>query len=1039
MSDFFKGELVIFIGHSEDAKDEAHFVYGMESEFQKRLKQRIGKNENPPFSSVRAWEWNYDASGRSGGQQAIVDPVLDAAHFAVFVFKERVGPETWNELSKCREPDGRRPPVAAVFPAVSPDQKRMNDFNVAQSWAELLKHKRELVANWGAPQSTAIRPLEDYRDKEHLREILIKQFELDLEGIVHRATSSNKPALTEAEVASLHSMYQESEQIAFDRRLLVNFPLSGLDQNAVSELTTRAQSERDLREAGLGRAPLVEQTDYLGVTSKGKVTMGLFLCCAPRAALVDKFSSCSLRLVVYSEIEKVTAKARIDERTGNLLWLFDQGMTFFDRDAGLDRMGAVGSSDRDDLEIPITALREALVNALIHRDYESKEARGQPTRIEVYPDRIEVSSFGALMKGVSLQAMNDDAKKIYPVRRNEIITKIFAWSQYAELNASGIARIQHLANGRQLPKPLIEFDEGDYIFKITLYRPLRDISKFDKIVVPLPRPGPQGKSRPTVFISSTIQDLREHRDQVRLACERAGFVPLMFEDLGAQASSAIDASRAMLGKADVYLGLFGYRYGFVPEGSEISIAEMEYDLASERGIPRLVFFMDGDHPVPKRAIDYGPGAMRLEAFKNRVGREVVLGFFKSAGDLRAKVVEALAVVLGQIEINTGSGSSIPAPPDAYIPNPYALARSGDLINRQAELRLLTAWVNTPTSPSYEDHVYCLIALGGMGKSALAWKWFDQVAPNEMEPLAGRMWWSFYESGATFENFLNLALCYVSEQNEQTVAALPRQQREAQLLQHLNAKPYLIVLDGLERILVAYDPNDLSSLPEGHLADQVRKTADPRAGSFLRRLAQARQSRILITSRLLPAELQGSAGSPLPGCSIHSLGGLSGADAINLWRRQGGSGSDEDILRIVGSVQNHPLLVQLLATDVANYRRAPGNLAQWLADHPKFDPASLPSVQSRSRLLAGAIDNLPPKVRDVLSIVAGFEGRASHAELGTLLVGPGRTCSSLAELDRALTELENRGFVGWDRETNRYDVHPIVRSAVWKDMDAGAKS
>jgi hypothetical protein len=54
-------------------------------------------------------------------------------------------------------------------------------------------------------------------------------------------------------------------------------------------------------------------------------------------------------------------------------------------------------------------------------------------------------------------------------------------------------------------------------------------------------------------------------------------------------------------------------------------------------------------------------------------------------------------------------------------------------------------------------VFCFVAIGGMGKSALTWKWFNQIAPNEMKPLAGRLWWSFYESDADFENFLIRAL------------------------------------------------------------------------------------------------------------------------------------------------------------------------------------------------------------------------------------------------------------------------------------------
>ena len=47
----------------------------------------------------------------------------------------------------------------------------------------------------------------------------------------------------------------------------------------------------------------------------------------------------------------------------------------------------------------------------------------------------------------------------------------------------------------------------------------------------------------------------------------------------------------------------------------------------------------------------------------------------------------------------------------------------------------------------------------------------------------------------------------------------------------------------------------------------------------------------------------------------------------------------------------------------------------------------------------------------------------------------RLANSVQQLDRALTELEDRGLIGWDREANRYDAHPIVRGVVWQLTNA----
>lgn len=577
--------------------------------------------------------------------------------------------------------------------------------------------------------------------------------------------------------------------------------------------------------------------------------------------------------------------------------------------------------------------------------------------------------------------------------------------------------------------------------------------------------------RRIVMISSTARDLPEHREQVRLACIRAGFEPReMMEHLTAEDASAVDVSLRMVEDADVYLGILAYRYGTIPPGAEASITEMEYDRAVKLGKPQLIFFIHKDHPVKIADVDTGPLAAKLEALKKRIGDQRVAASFKSPEDLRSHVVEGLTKLREKLDAVEPSDvvarsaatlhriTSIPAPPEPYIAHPYTLLQSRDLVGRQTELNALTDWTANPRSRVFGDCVFCFVAIGGMGKSALTWKWFNQIAPNEMKPLAGRMWWSFYESDATFENFMNRALCYVSGQNEDEVRRLPWQEREAQLLQHLNDTPFLIALDGLERILIAYNRMDASYLADDDYDQQtanwvtgaaglpasaaqsfvgqhrLRDTTDPRAGAFLQKLTQTTKSRVLITTRLYPRALQSQTGYPRPGCFPYFLRGLSDDDALGLWRALGVSGSRAELLPIFHSVRSHPLLLQALAGEVAKYRKAPGNFAQWRADHPQFDPTSLPLVQSRTHILEFALRNLPTNVREVLNTIVTFRMPASYATLEALLVGADKACHSAQDLDRALTELEDRGLIGWDREANRYDAHPIVRGVVWQLTD-----
>ena len=112
---------------------------------------------------------------------------------------------------------------------------------------------------------------------------------------------------------------------------------------------------------------------------------------------------------------------------------------------------------------------------------------------------------------------------------------------------------------------------------------------------------------PVVLISSTARDLPEHRKEVMDACLRLGLFPKMMEHLPASTADAIRVSVALVDEAEIYQGIFAHRYGYVPEGCDISFTEMEYNRAVERGIPRLIFLMHDDHPIRAADVEKGSG------------------------------------------------------------------------------------------------------------------------------------------------------------------------------------------------------------------------------------------------------------------------------------------------------------------------------------------------------------------------------------------------------------------------------------------------
>ncbi|MEL6930829.1 MAG: DUF4062 domain-containing protein, partial [Cyanobacteria bacterium J06600_6] len=551
----------------------------------------------------------------------------------------------------------------------------------------------------------------------------------------------------------------------------------------------------------------------------------------------------------------------------------------------------------------------------------------------------------------------------------------------------------------------------------------------------------------------------------------------MMEQLPALDADAIEASLAMVDESDIYIGIFAHRYGYVPEGHDISITEMEYRRAVERGMPILIFVMSDEVLVRPSDIDRGIAAIKLDELKTKLKKRKVVDFFENPQDLRGLVLDSLGKIKAQLketdeEEDKGKlwasklhyTSPIPVKPEPFIAHPYTLLQVKGLIGRKPELELLTDWI---TKPSLADiSIFNIVAIGGMGKSALTWTWFNKIAPQEKQ-WAGRIWWSFYETDATFENFVRKTLAYVSGRPEDEIKRLPASEQQQQLFQILHAEPYLIVFDGLERILMAYASQNAAFLDDDTALDdrtanriagamglpesggqsfvgrhRLRKTTDSRIGHFLRQLTQLKESKVLVSTRLYPADLQTRGGRPLPKCFALFLPGLSDQNALELWRIYGAKGSREEMLPTLQSFDKHPLLLQLLASEVAEYRAAPGNFTAWRKANPEFNVFGLPLVQVQSHVLTYALKGLSPQELQTLHIIAGFRMPVSMETLKALLIqgiqkDQGERQSSLfyseRGLDYALTNLEDKGLLGWDRQSNRYDLHPIVRGVVWNNM------
>src|SRR6266498_4152750 len=92
-------------------------------------------------------------------------------------------------------------------------------------------------------------------------------------------------------------------------------------------------------------------------------------------------------------------------------------------------------------------------------------------------------------------------------------------------------------------------------------------------------------------------------------------------------------------------------------------------------------------------------------------------------------------------------------PDYWaLKHPYPMPPN--FTGRIAERAILTHWLKEDS----ENHLFILRALGGFGKSALAWQWLTHDVDIKEYPKV--LWWSFYEGDASFEHFIEETLKYL---------------------------------------------------------------------------------------------------------------------------------------------------------------------------------------------------------------------------------------------------------------------------------------
>lgn len=106
---------------------------------------------------------------------------------------------------------------------------------------------------------------------------------------------------------------------------------------------------------------------------------------------------------------------------------------------------------------------------------------------------------------------------------------------------------------------------------------------------------------------------------------------------------------ADVAECDVYVGLFAWRYGFVPEGYDKSITELEYQAAVASGKPCLIFLLDEEAPWPRIYVDRGAEADKIETLRAELADRHMCSTFTGPADLAALVTAAVANRLAETD------------------------------------------------------------------------------------------------------------------------------------------------------------------------------------------------------------------------------------------------------------------------------------------------------------------------------------------------------------------------------------------------------
>ena len=225
--------------------------------------------------------------------------------------------------------------------------------------------------------------------------------------------------------------------------------------------------KRKLDRPNFAAVPLEQLYELTGITRNGKVTLAAVLLFSPYPQAYFPQLAILASRVPGQEMGEVDGQGQrfSDSKRleGNLMELLEGAVGFVNSNMRTALRVEPSTGKRVDLpEYPMDAVREVVLNALVHRDY-SRYTENMPIQLTMFSDRMEVHSPGGLYGRLTL----DQLGKVQPDTRNPFLVTAMEALGQTENRYSGIPRIRRAMSEAGLPEPLFQDHRG--IFSVTLY------------------------------------------------------------------------------------------------------------------------------------------------------------------------------------------------------------------------------------------------------------------------------------------------------------------------------------------------------------------------------------------------------------------------------------------------------------------------------------------------------------------------------------------------------------------------------------------